>query len=134
MKRVLAMLLCLSLVLGLMPVLALAEEPAPAQNVVTAQELPGFSRVENIELPEKQSHKLYDDEELVTVIVEFTDEPLISGFVPRAGSAAGQQVSEYLTGVAEICKTVDYRNSTKLCKCLNLSLLKCSYHYTVNIS
>ena len=39
MKRVLAMLLCLSMVLGLVPALALAEEAAPVQSTVTAQEL-----------------------------------------------------------------------------------------------
>ncbi len=100
MKRVLAMLLCLSMVLGLVPALALAEESAHRQTTVTAQELPGFSRVEDIELPEKQSHKLYDDEELVTVIVEFTEEPLISGFRPKAGSSVGQQVSDYLVDAA----------------------------------
>ena len=100
MKRVLAMLLCLSMVLGLVPALALAEGPAPARTTVTAQELPGFSRVEDIELPEKQSHKLYDDEEMVTVIVEFTEEPLISGFRPKAGSSIGQQVSAYLVDAA----------------------------------
>ena len=31
MKKVLAMLLCLSMLLGLVPALALAEEPAPQQ-------------------------------------------------------------------------------------------------------
>ena len=100
MKRVLAMLLCLSMVLGLVPALALAEETAPQQTVVTAQELPGVSRLEDLELPEKQNTALYDDSEIVTVIVEFTDEPLISGFVPKAGVSVGKQVSEYLTNAA----------------------------------
>ncbi len=99
MKKVLAMLLCLSMLLGLVPAVALAEEPAPQQTVVTAQELPGFSRLENLELPEKESHGLYADDELVTVIVEFTDEPLLSGFVPGSGSV-GKQVSQYLTDAA----------------------------------
>ena len=62
MKKVLAMLLCLSMVLGFVPALALAEEPAPQQTIVTAQELLGFSRLEDLELPEKQSHARYDDD------------------------------------------------------------------------
>ena len=100
MKRVLAMLLCLSMVLGLVPALALAEEPTPVQTTVTAQELPGVTRVDDLELPEKQSQTLCDDNEIVSVIVEFDEEPLISGFEPRAGSSVGQQVSEYLTAAA----------------------------------
>ena len=100
MKRVLAMLLCLSMVLGLMPAMALAEDSAPVQTTVTAQELPDVSRVDDIQLPQKESHKLYEDDDLVTVLVEFTGEPLISGFVPKAGSSVGKQVSEYLTNAA----------------------------------
>ena len=46
MKRVLAMLLCLSMVLGLVPAMALAEDSAPLQTTVTAQELPDISRAE----------------------------------------------------------------------------------------
>ena len=99
MKKALAMLLCLSMLLGLVPALALAEEPAPQQTTVTAQELPGFSRLEDLQLPERESHGLYADDELVTVIVEFTGEPLLSGFVPGSGSV-GKQVSEYLTAAA----------------------------------
>ena len=109
MKRVLAMLLCLSMVLGLVPALALAEEPAAAQTVVNAQELPGYSRVENLELPEKQSHKLYKDEDMVNVIVEFTEEPLISGFVPKTGSSLGKQVSAYLVQAAPEAQAMKQR-------------------------
>ena len=109
MKKVLAMLLCLSMVLGLVPALALAEEPAPQQTTVTAQELPGFSRLENLELPEKESHGLYADDEIVTVIVEFTDAPLIAGFQPKTGSSVGKQVSEYLTDAAPRAETMKAR-------------------------
>ena len=100
MKRVLAMLLCLSMVLGLVPAMALAEDSAPLQTTVTAQELPDISRVDDIALPQKESHKLYEDDEMVTVLVEFTEEPLISGFVPKSGSPVGKQVSEYLLNAA----------------------------------
>ena len=97
MKRLLAMLLCLSMVLALFPVMAEANETAPVQTVVTAEELPGVSRLDDLEAPEKESVKLYEDDEIVTVIVEFTEEPLISGFTAVSGSSIGRQVSEYLT-------------------------------------
>ena len=100
MKRVLAMLLCLSLLLGMVPVLASAQQSDPRETIVNAQELPGVSRVDGLELPQKESVKLYEDDELVTVIVEFTEEPLISGFVPKSGASVGQQVSEYLVNAA----------------------------------
>ncbi|MBE6950731.1 MAG: hypothetical protein E7451_05265 [Ruminococcaceae bacterium] len=100
MKRMLAMLLCLSMVLGLLPALAMAQEPAPQQTIVTAQELPGQSRLEELELPQKENHTLYADDEMVTVIVELEEEPLLSGFTAKAGSSVGQQVSQYLTAAA----------------------------------
>ena len=90
MKRMLAMLLCLSMVLGLLPALAAAQEPAPVQTIVTAQELPGQSRLENLELPQKENHTLYTDDEMVTVIVELEEEPLLTGFTAKAGSSSGR--------------------------------------------
>ena len=112
MKRMIAMLLCLCMVLGLLPTLAAAREDLPAGTVVTAQELPGQSRVEKMELPEKQSHKLYDDDEMVNVIVELTDEPLIAGFVPKSGSSVGQQVSAYLTAAAPQAEAMKVRQDS----------------------
>lgn len=95
-----AMLLCLTMVFGLLPAMAAAREETPAQTVVTAQELPGYSRLEDLELTEKQSHKLYEDDERVTVIVELEEAPLIEGFQAKAGSSVGSQVSAYLTAAA----------------------------------
>ena len=100
MKRLIAMLLCVSMVFGLLPALAAAEQTEPVRTDVIAQELPGVSRLEDVELPQKQSHKLYEDDQIVTVIVEFAAEPLLSGFEPVSGSSVGQQVSAYLTAAA----------------------------------
>ena len=100
MKRMIAMLLCLSMVFGLLPAMATAQEAAPVQTVVTAEELPGVSRVDDLQLPQKQSHKLYKDDELVTVIVELEENPLIAGFEAKTGSSVGSQVSAYLTAAA----------------------------------
>ncbi|MBR7179366.1 MAG: S8 family serine peptidase [Oscillospiraceae bacterium] len=99
MKRVLALALCLCMVLGLMPVLASAE-PAPQQTTVTAQELPGTSRLDGVQLPQKEAHRLYADDETVTVLVELQEQPLIAGFVPKDGGGVGLQMSEYLTAAA----------------------------------
>ena len=109
MKRMIAMLLCLSMVIGLVPAMAAAREEAPAKTVVTAQELPGVSRVEDLELPEKQSHRLYEDDEMVTVIVELEEKPLIAGFEAKTGSSVGSQVSAYLTAAASEAQAMKVR-------------------------
>ena len=99
MKRMLALALCLCMVLGMMPVLASAE-PVSAETTVTAQELPGASRLDDVQLPQKENHKLYADDEIVTVLVELQEQPLIAGFVPGAEGSIGRQMSEYLTAAA----------------------------------
>ena len=99
MKRMLALALCLCMVLGMMPVLASAE-PVSAETTVTAQELPGVSRLDDVQLPQKENHKLYEDDEIVTVLVELQEQPLIAGFVPGAEGSIGRQMSEYLTAAA----------------------------------
>ena len=111
MKRMIAMLLCLSMLFALVPAMALAQEDAQVQTVA-AQELPGYSRLENLELPQKQSHRAYDDDELVTVIVELEEEPLIAGFVPETGSSVGSQVSAYLTAAAPRAEAMKTRQDT----------------------
>jgi subtilisin family serine protease len=100
MKRMIAMLLCLSMVLGLLPTVATAQEAQSVQTVVTAEELPGVSRVDDLQLPQKQSHRLYEDDEIVTVIVELEENPLLTGFQAKSGSSVGSQVSAYLTAAA----------------------------------
>ncbi len=100
MKRLLAMVLCLSMVFGLLPALASAETPAPAKTIVTATELPGNSRLEDVKLPQKENHRLYAEDEMVTVIVEFTDEPILGGFVAKGTGSVGSQISEYLVSSA----------------------------------
>ena len=110
MKRITAMLLCLCMVLGLLPAPAAAEEPV--QTVAAAQELPGVSRVDGLELPEKQCHQLYADDELVTVLVELEEEPLISGFVPAGSGSLGRQMSEYLTAAAPKAEAMKARQDS----------------------
>ena len=109
MKRLLAMLLCLSMVLGLVPAMASAKETARTGTVVTAQELPGESRLDGAALPQKESVRLHEDDEMVTVIVEFTGEPLLSGFTPKTGSSVGKQVSEYLRNAAPEAQALEGR-------------------------
>ncbi len=112
MKRVLAMLLCLCMVLGLLPTLAVARQDAPVQTVVTAQELPGQSRLEDLELPEKQNHQRYADDEIVTVLVELEEEPLLGGFTAKSGIPVGKQVSAYLTAAAPQAEAMKVRQDT----------------------
>ncbi len=100
MKRLLAMVLCLSMVFGLLPALAAAEAPAPTQTIGNATELPGNSRLDGVKLPQKADQSLYDEEQMVCVIVEFTDAPLLSGFTAKGTGSIGSQVSSYLTNAA----------------------------------
>ncbi len=102
MKRLLATLLCLSLVLGLVPA-ATANGSAQTTEaaVVTAQEITTGSRLDAVDLPERENLKLYEDEEMVSVIVELEEEPLLGGFeAAQNGLSAGQQVSAYLQSAA----------------------------------
>ena len=105
MKRVLAMALCLCMVLGLVPAIS----AVPEQTVVTAQELPGVSRMDDVELPQKEDVSLFSDDEIVTVIVELEEEPLLGSFVPSSGSSVGQQVSNYLTAAAPQAEAMKLR-------------------------
>ena len=109
MKRMIAMLLCLCMVFGLLPGVAAARDDRSTETVVTAQELPGVTRLDDLELPEKQSHKLYEDDEMVTVIVELEEAPLIAGFEAKAGISVGSQISSYLTAAAPEAEAMKLR-------------------------
>ena len=103
MKRLLAMLLCVCTVLSLVPVIGAQQTEAQAEAVtVTAQEITTGSRLDDVELPQKEELQLYDEDQTVTVIVELEDKPLLSGFVPAESTASvGQQVSAYLAAATE---------------------------------
>ena len=44
------------------------------------------------------------------------------------------EVGKHLTGVAEVCKSVDYRDIAVFCEVLDLLLLECTYHYTAEVA
>ncbi len=109
MKRLLAMLLCLSMVLCLLPATAAAQEKdaQPDAAIVTAQEIPTSSRLEDVDLPQKETLPRYDEDQMVSVIVELVEEPVLSGFTAREGAGSiGAQVSSYLTASAEQSATL----------------------------
>lgn len=106
MKRFLAALLCLSLLLSCLPVMATAQEKEATTNetLVSAQEITTASRMEDAELPQKEAAALYAADALVSVIVELEDAPVLSGFetMNTTELTVGQQVSAYLTRSATL--------------------------------
>ena len=98
MKRTLAVLLCAIMVLTSLPLTALAQESpvdTRSDSIVAAQELPGESRLET---PEAQPEEApYEPDEIVTVIVEMAEKPVLDGFQKKSSTlSAGEQVGQYL--------------------------------------
>lgn len=104
MKRILAMLLAFALLAGLMPA-AVAANSTPGQDrqVLTAEEISDVSRLdEPAREAEERTVQPYQPDDLVTVIVELEQAPVLEHYVPNvlAGESAGAAVSAYLTGDA----------------------------------
>ena len=95
MKRMLAMLLALAMILTLAPA-AFAQDSQ--STTVQAEEVSGYTRPETEEAngETRPEPAPYDPEELVTVIVELEDRPTLDSYVPDAGQMAGQSVAQYL--------------------------------------
>lgn len=100
MKRFVAVLLCMAMVLSLAPVTAFAQEEDQSVTTVTAQEMPGVSRLEDIEVSEDEISLGYASDDMVTVIVELDEDGVLSGFEADYRSAdagsVGRQISEYM--------------------------------------
>ena len=100
MKRILSLLLVAVMLVGLLPS-ALAANSTPEPQSLEATELPGVSRLEEQaqELDsDRQPAPGYQPEDLVTVIVTLTEEPVLAGFerASVSGISAGKAVSQYL--------------------------------------
>ncbi len=103
-KRCLAVLLAGLLAVSLLPGAALAEEDAAAGSYqVSAQEVEAESSLDQTNLREPAAEQaVYDENELVTAIVEF-EAPAVMDYyqtstyaTPEEGTSAGQAVSEFL--------------------------------------
>lgn len=96
MKRILAALLCAVMLISSLPIGALAldrTDSVQTGSTVSALELPGESRLETSEIQSETD--TYAPDEMVTVIVELSDAPVLSGFETKdATISAGLQVSQ----------------------------------------
>ncbi len=101
MKRILSLILVAVMLVGLFPS-TLAAGSSPESQSLRATELTGLSRLdeEKQEPAESQENPGYQPEDLVTVIVTLTQEPVLAGFDRSSvsGVSAGEAVSQYLSG------------------------------------
>ena len=103
MKRILATLLALAMLLGLLPTAAAAKPVADSGRIAAATELASESRLNGSGFREsdhtsRPAAKQYAEDERVTVIVELTDDAVLQNTMnlPEA-SSAGASVSQFLT-------------------------------------
>ena len=104
MKRILSLLLVAVMLVGLFPS-TLAADSNPEPRSLNATELTGLSRLDEEKqepAENRQETPGYQPEDLVTVIVTLTDEPVLAGFDRSSvsGISAGEAVSQYLTDSA----------------------------------
>lgn len=109
MKRILSMLLTLALLAGLLPTaLAANSTSSPSPQTLSADEVSGTPRLDGLAPTEEDVQKpspAYAPDELVTVIVELEDAPLLEGFTPSDDDQlAGQAVADYLASDAAVAE------------------------------
>lgn len=102
MKKILAVMLSLAMLLGLMPA-AMASESERSDTVAEAVELADVSRLDTAELSggrQPAAQRLYDDGDIVTVIVQLESPSLLDyyhpGYFAGDGVTAGEAVSQFL--------------------------------------
>ena len=102
MKKLLAVVLSLAMLLGLMPA-AMASESERSDTVAEAVELADVSRLDTAELSggrQPAAQRLYDDGDIVTVIVQLESPSLLDyyhpGYFAGDGVTAGEAVSQFL--------------------------------------
>ncbi|MGN0985813.1 MAG: S8 family serine peptidase, partial [Candidatus Enterenecus sp.] len=104
MKRVIAVLLALVMLLGMVPTaMAQAPQPSAQGTLVTAQEVPGSSRLNEITPSgtDRAVEPLYADDEMVTVIVQLEEAAVMDYYGASTYSldnslSAGEAVSAFL--------------------------------------
>lgn len=102
MKKILAVMLSLAMLLGLMPA-AMASGSGRSDTVAEAVELADVSRLDTAELSggrQPAAQRLYDDGDIVTVIVQLESPSLLDyyhpGYFAGDGVTAGEAVSQFL--------------------------------------
>ena len=105
MKRVIALLLTLVMLLGLVPTALAAEAAAPDGTVVKAEEVSGTprldARAENDSAAETTQPTGHQPDDMVTILVELERAPVLEGFAAKktaSTSSAGAEIAAYLAG------------------------------------
>lgn len=105
MKRVIALLLTLVMLLGLVPTALAAEAAAPDGTVVKAEEVSGTPRLdamaENDSAAETTQPTGHQPDDMVTILVELERVPVLEGFAAKktaSTSSAGAEIAAYLAG------------------------------------
>ena len=105
MKRVIALLLTLVMLLGLVPTALAAEAAAPDGTVVKAEEVSGTPRLdamaENDSAAETTQPTGHQPDDMVTILVELERAPVLEGFAAKktaSTSSAGAEIAAYLAG------------------------------------
>ena len=103
MKRVIALLLTLVMLLGLVPTALAAEAAAPDGTVVKAEEVSGTPRLdamaENDSAAETTQPTGHQPDDMVTILVELERAPVLEGFAAKktaSASSAGAEIAAYL--------------------------------------
>ena len=100
MKRVIALLLTLVMLLGLVPTALAAEAAAPDGTVVKAEEVSGTPRLdamaENDSAAETTQPTGHQPDDMVTILVELERAPVLEGFAAKktaSTSSAGAEIA-----------------------------------------
>lgn len=104
MKRIVAMLLTVAMLVALFPAVMAADSES-SQTVLAAEEAPGVNRLDEIasraDGPQEVPSRTYAPDEMVTIIVELEDAPLMEDYdvstMDLTRMSAGEALSSYLS-------------------------------------
>ena len=120
MRRVIALLLTLVMLLGLMPTALAADDAAPNGTVVEAEEVSGTPRLdamaENAAPAETTQPTGYQPGDMVTILVELERAPVLEGFAAKktaSTSSAGAEVAAYLASDRAVSQDTALRRAQK---------------------
>ena len=120
MRRVIALLLTLVMLLGLMPTALAADDAAPNGTVVEAEEVSGTPRLdamaENAAPAETTQPTGYQPGDMVTILVELERAPVLEGFAVQetaSVSSVGAEVAAYLASDRAVSQDTALRRAQK---------------------
>ena len=120
MRRVIALLLTLVMLLGLMPTALAADDSTPNSTMVEAEEVSGTPRLdamaENAAPAETTQPTGYQPGDMVTILVELERAPVLEGFAVQetaSASSVGAEVAAYLASDRAVSQDTALRRAQK---------------------